>query len=179
MKNFFCNNCGANEFDEKDGYRICKYCGSKYYLTAEDKKVIDSTIDLNDDVAKLRAKCKSDPHNAVRYAKRIMEIDPYDEEAKRIVNDSMKKSGGCYVATCVYGSYDCPQVWRLRRFRDDTLAQTWYGRAFIHLYYAVSPTLVRLFGNTEWFKNMWKPSLDKMVMRLQEQGVADTPYADN
>ena len=38
--------------------------------------------------------------------------------------------GGCYVATCVYGSYDCPQVWTLRRFRDDTLGSTWYGRAF-------------------------------------------------
>lgn len=25
---------------------------------------------------------------------------------------------GCYVATCVYGSYDCPEVWTLRRFRD-------------------------------------------------------------
>lgn len=23
-------------------------------------------------------------------------------------------SGGCYVATCVYGSYDCPEVWTLR-----------------------------------------------------------------
>ena len=33
-------------------------------------------------------------------------------------------SQGCYVATCVYGSYDCPQVWTLRRFRDNTLAET-------------------------------------------------------
>ena len=42
---------------------------------------------------------------------------------------------GCYVATCVYGSYDCPQVWTLRRFRDDTLGSTWYGRTFIRVYY--------------------------------------------
>ena len=28
-------------------------------------------------------------------------------------------SGGCYIATCVYGSYDCPEVWTLRRFRVD------------------------------------------------------------
>ena len=28
------------------------------------------------------------------------------------------KKGGCYVATAVYGSYDCPQVWTLRRVRD-------------------------------------------------------------
>ena len=29
-------------------------------------------------------------------------------------------NGACYVATAVYGSYDCPEVWTLRRFRDYT-----------------------------------------------------------
>lgn len=86
--------------------------------------------------------------------------------------------GGCYVATAVYGSYDCPQVWTLRRFRDDTLAETWYGRAFIHTYYAISPTLVKWFGHTEWFKNMWKGKLDRMVANLNAEGVEDTPYED-
>lgn len=86
--------------------------------------------------------------------------------------------GGCYVATAVYGSYNCPQVWTLRRYRDNTLAATWYGRAFIHTYYAVSPTLVKWFGHTDWFRNMWKPKLDKMVDSLHKQGVEDTPYND-
>ena len=57
-----------------------------------------------------------------------------------------KAQGGCYVATCVYGSYDCPQVWTLRRFRDNMLAESRPGRAFIRVYYAVSPTLVKWFG---------------------------------
>lgn len=87
-------------------------------------------------------------------------------------------SGGCYVATAVYGSYDCPQVWTLRRFRDYTLAETWYGRAFIHTYYAISPTLVKWFGHTEWFKKMWKGRLDRMVANLNAEGVEDTPYVD-
>lgn len=86
--------------------------------------------------------------------------------------------GGCYVATAVYGSYDCPQVWTLRRFRDFTLAKSWYGRAFIRTYYAISPTLVKWFGETKWFTNMWKPTLDKMVFHLQEKGVEQTPYDD-
>ena len=88
------------------------------------------------------------------------------------------KSSGCYVATAVYGSYDCPQVWTLRRFRDYTLAETWYGRAFIRTYYAISPTLVKWFGHTEWFKKMWKGKLDRMVTNLNASGVADTPYED-
>lgn len=85
---------------------------------------------------------------------------------------------GCYVATAVYGSYDCPQVWTLRRFRDDTLAASWYGRAFIHAYYAVSPTLVKWFGRTAWFQKLWRGPLDRLVARLREDGVADTPYQD-
>ena len=88
------------------------------------------------------------------------------------------KSSGCYVATAVYGSYDCPQVWTLRRFRDYTLAETWYGRAFIRTYYAISPTLVKWFGNTNWFKKLWKGKLDRMVAKLNAQGVENTPYRD-
>lgn len=87
-------------------------------------------------------------------------------------------TGGCYVATAVYGSYDCPRVWTLRRYRDYTLAETWYGRAFVRAYYAISPTLVRWFGHTEWFKKMWKGRLDRMVANLNAEGVEDTPYVD-
>lgn len=89
-----------------------------------------------------------------------------------------KESGGCYVATAVYGSYDCPQVWTLRRYRDYTLAETWYGRAFIHTYYAISPTIVKWVGHTKWFKKMWKGKLDRMVANLQANGVESTPYED-
>ena len=94
------------------------------------------------------------------------------------IESKPKTSGGCYVATAVYGSYDCPQVWTLRRYRDYTLAETWYGRAFIHTYYAISPTLVKWFGHTEWFKKMWKGKLDRMVANLKAEGVKDTPYED-
>lgn len=87
-------------------------------------------------------------------------------------------TGGCYVATAVYGSYDCPQVWTLRRYRDFILAKSWYGRLFVRTYYAISPTLVKWFGNTEWFKNLWRPTLDKMVKKLQAQGVENDPYED-
>ena len=99
-------------------------------------------------------------------------------EAEKGDAAAKKKSGGCYVATAVYGSYDCPQVWTLRRYRDYTLAQTWYGRLFIMLYYSISPTLVKWFGSTNWFKKMWKGKLDRMVADLQAKGVESTPYQD-
>ncbi len=87
-------------------------------------------------------------------------------------------NGGCYVATCVYGSYDCPQVWTLRRFRDERLAHSGFGRLFIKIYYAVSPTAVKLFGNTAWFRRFWKGLLDSLVAKLNGKGVLDTPYQD-
>ena len=87
-------------------------------------------------------------------------------------------SGGCYIATCVYGSYDCPEVWTLRRFRDNTLASSPLGRAFIKTYYAISPKLVKCFGDTSWFQKFWRKRLDKMVSSLRSKGVADTPYED-
>lgn len=93
-------------------------------------------------------------------------------------NSKQVSVGGCYVATAVYGSYDCPQVWTLRRYRDCTLSKTWYGRAFIGIYYAVSPTLVKWFGHIDGFKKMWKKKLDRMVARLKSDGVEDTPYED-
>ena len=88
------------------------------------------------------------------------------------------EANGCYIATAVYGSYDCPEVWVLRRYRDFTLARSWYGRAFIRTYYAISPTLVKWFGHTEWFKKMWKGKLDRMVANLNADGVEDSPYED-
>lgn len=90
----------------------------------------------------------------------------------------VESSGGCYVATAVYGSYDCPQVWTLRRYRDYTLAETWYGRLFIKTYYAISPTLVKWFGHTNWFKKICKNKLDRMVANLQKAGIESTPYVD-
>ncbi len=88
------------------------------------------------------------------------------------------KKSGCYVATAVYGNYDCPEVWTLRRYRDYKLAATWYGRTFIHVYYAISPTIVKYFGKTQWFRKIWKGRLDKMVQSLQSQGYESTPYQD-
>lgn len=108
---------------------------------------------------------------------RLYEIDAKPIKRVNCVNDGFFNNG-CYIATCVYGSYDCPEVWTLRRFRDNILASTWYGRTFIKIYYSTSPTLVKWFGKTRWFNNLFKPFLDNMVTSLKEKGFSDTPYSD-
>ena len=87
--------------------------------------------------------------------------------------------GGCYIATAVYGSYDCPQVWTLRRFRDLKLSASFLGRTFIKIYYFVSPALVKVFGKNKLFKHFWKNILDKIVQSLQNKGYSNLPYKDN
>lgn len=93
-------------------------------------------------------------------------------------SSNKKSKNGCYIATAVYGSYDCPEVWTLRRFRDDNLARSIGGRLFIHIYYAISPFFVNLFGNSSWFKKIWRPALDRIVIKLNENGVKSEPYID-
>lgn len=87
-------------------------------------------------------------------------------------------SGGCYIATCVYGSYDCPQVWVLRRFRDDTLDASVIGRMFIKFYYAVSPFMVEHFGRFLCVRKIWKCFTDSIVNSLERKGISSAPYCD-
>ena len=112
--------------------------------------------------------------NLMTYHQKIKELDP----TYVIPGRPAPKGNGCYVATAVYGSYDCPQVWTLRRYRDNKLATSWHGKMFIKAYYAISPTIVKYFGETKWFNKFWKARLDKMVANLQNSGFESTNYCD-
>ena len=89
---------------------------------------------------------------------------------------TVHKKNGCYIATCVYGSYNCPPVWGFRRYRDKVLSGSWYGRLFIHIYYAISPAFVKIFGKRQWFQKFFRKKLDAMVKKLETEGFENTPY---
>lgn len=92
--------------------------------------------------------------------------------------DSHEVKNGCYIATAVYGSYDCPEVWVLRRFRDMCLKKHILGRLFIKFYYKVSPLMVAKLGNRKWFNGLFKPMLDNLVAKLLNKGYESTNYYD-
>ena len=108
-------------------------------------------------------------------------INSYGDKIRKydssFVNPNVDTSA-CYVATAVYGSYDCPEVWTLRRYRDFTLDETWYGRLLIKTYYSESPTFVKHFGNVKVFKSQGKKLLDRWVAKLNSRGYESTPYMD-
>lgn len=117
----------------------------------------------------------TDIEKIMNYMKEYKYIKAYKTEN---FNRTENKKG-CYIATTIYGSYDCPQVWVLRRYRDYSLSETWYGRGLIKLYYTVSPTIVKWFGKNKWFIRFFKKRLDKYVTKLKSNGYKDIPYRDS
>ncbi len=89
-----------------------------------------------------------------------------------------QKDSGCYVATAVYGSYDCPQVWTLRRFRDRFLKRYALGRGFIRFYYRFSPGLVARWGANRTVSGGMRCFLDRLTAFLRKRGYSDAPYHD-
>lgn len=90
--------------------------------------VLDSAIENND---------KYKPEYEQRRAETISEFNKELSKAGITVQKE-----GCYIATAVYGSYECTQVRVLRRYRDNVLYGHFLGRAFIRVYYIISPFLI-------------------------------------
>ncbi|MFB8229429.1 CFI-box-CTERM domain-containing protein [Cellulosimicrobium sp. NPDC055967] len=118
------------------------------------------------------------------YASNIAHVDeelsslPTSTGRALATSSGQSKGSGCYVATAVYGTYDCEPLWTLRRYRDERLALTMSGRAFIRIYYALSPTFVRTLARFRGVQVPIRAVLDRWVVRLQDRGFEGRPYAD-
>ena len=179
MKELICTQCGSNEFYEDGDFYVCMYCGTRFVKSEDNKQYKKTIIALNDDVKRLLQRWDENPSDADRYAKLILQIDPSNERALRQLNKkSSTSSQGCYIATAVYGSYDCPEVWVLRRYRDGILKASAFGRAFVRAYYKLSPRFVKIFGNSRLFRSVFKKYLDKKVDVLKSVGFSDKSYND-
>jgi hypothetical protein len=71
----------------------------------------------------------------------------------------------CFIATHVFGG-DAPETIFLRRWRDQALTPTWWGRAATKTYYVVSPILIRCAGDSRTFKSLARRILAILIARL-------------
>lgn len=170
---------GSITYDNKNGLYVGGDDAIDVSLKTNNKLIVDFKVDplisenSNDEIIEdIRKKAE-----AAHLITNVKAIETASENSHNSLSAG-RGGGGCYVATAVYGSYDCPEVWVLRRFRDLCLSQSWYGRAFIRIYYAISPTLVKFFGETRWFKHFWKSRLDRLAISLKHKGYSDSPYDD-
>lgn len=108
------------------------------------------------------------PTQATAYQSLIQSSIDYINDAQSGRYDTKDSGGnsGCYIATAVYGSYDCPKVLTLRRYRDDYLAHRLWGRLFIKFYYFISPSLVKHIKSNSHFGKCIRIYLDKKVEKL-------------
>ena len=91
---------------------------------------------------------------------------------------AIPKKQKCYIATCVYQTYDTKELYVLRRYRDKHLRRSFFGRMFIRFYYFNAPIVIKLFGKRKWFNKAMKSHLDKKVKKLIDKGYLDTYYED-
>ncbi|GEM_PF-941027 len=69
----------------------------------------------------------------------------------------------CFIATAAYGSSTEPQVKLLREFRDRFLMTNPVGRAFVNLYYHLSPSLARFIAGHEGLRTIVRWTLLPVV----------------
>ena len=80
--------------------------------------------------------------------------------------------GGCFIATAAYGSYLHPKVMLLREFRDNYLLTNAPGRAFVALYYKVSPSLANFIARHDSLRRASRIVLTPVVLAVEYKGLA-------
>lgn len=83
-------------------------------------------------------------------------------------NKKKSGKGACYIATAVYGSYNCNKVMTLRKFRDEYLEKRLWGKIFISIYYKISPKLVKIIKKNSWIENKIRTILDHIIVKLNK-----------
>ena len=104
---------------------------------------------------------------AQNYRREIKESQDYIESVRRGNYDTKtSKKSGCYIATAVYGSYECDEVFVLRRFRDDYLTRHFWGRWFIRFYYLVGPCLANQMNPSSKISSLFRRLLNGFISRM-------------
>lgn len=76
---------------------------------------------------------------------------------------AQNKASACYIATMVYGDYNCAEVLALRSFRDTVLRNSHWGQRFIAFYYRHSPAFVEKFKDHKLINSMVRSLLNIFV----------------
>lgn len=88
------------------------------------------------------------------------------------IQDNLEKlrssqSSGCFVATAAFGSSQTWQVEILRRWRDQHLLSTPFGRAFVDIYYRLSPPIALMVRRHPQLRTVVRYLLNGVISRIE------------
>lgn len=95
--------------------------------------------------------------NAGNESAKSIEVNEAPQKIRGIAG--LKNSGGCFIATAAYGSYEERHVKLLREFRDRRLLTNSMGSAFVALYYKTSPPIAQFIVDHPWLKPVVRTGL--------------------
>lgn len=124
----------------------------------------------------LKNEIKTKLGEAARLMAQISNL-PMKYEARQLINRVIQmitqtetkingRSGGCFIATFIYESYDSKEVLVLRYFRDSVLEKSRLGAGFVKVYYFISPSLVKIFTHFPVTREVLKIALDKLINKI-------------
>lgn len=114
-------------------------------MQSRQKKSIAATELAKMGVCEYQVHHKEKRSKIVRHKHTSKAIKRGNELHKQHESNSQRYQGDqrCYIATCVYGG-QAEETQFLRLWRDERLMASRFGRAFITIYYVLSPHYVRL-----------------------------------
>lgn len=168
--------CVYNQCKSIADYRryLSSYPSGRYHELAENKivtmefKSCNSLNDFQSFVAKYPAsRYTNDAIKAIDDEKAWAQACSLDQKSSykdylakfpsgRHYKEAQGKASACYIATMVYGDYNCPEVVALRSFRDNVLRHNSLGQSFIAFYYRNSP---------QWVERMKENKLANTIIR--------------
>ena len=145
----------SNAIDRKKAFPMIVKNGSIYNLQYLDNNGLENTLQIfveNEHTSMVRIFLNT-------YYKKIL-----PEEAKKRVSNTL-----CYIATACYGDIYADEVITLRKFRDEYLDNTFFGKLFIKFYYFSSTFLYKPLLKSPKISNRIKSILDYIVFTINKK----------
>lgn len=142
--------------------------GGMFYLAGIGDLIgsVDNSIDMGNVDSGIKS--LNDAAALLPNEKSVIEAVEKGQEIKKAAMSEEKtpEKSGCFIATAVYGDIMASEVVCLRQYRDNILNLTTTGRAFIKLYYFVSPPLAAIVSKSRVLKIVIRTFILKPLILL-------------